>query len=128
MGTGKSTFARALLNELSPDFSSHGSPTFPLVQQYPSHEGHPIYHIDLYRLKNDVELEDSGILHQIEEPGSLSLVEWPNLFPDSFAFWRKQEQKGVAKAVSFRAKNVIEIKIENSDQGPDLRNYRIQYL
>lgn len=104
MGAGKSTFARLLLSELVADFSSQGSPTFPLVQTYQAKAGHSIYHIDLYRLKNENELEDSGILHQIEEPKSLALVEWPNLFEDAFSFWKKPNR--------MHTKNVYELKIE----------------
>lgn len=119
MGAGKSTFARILLTQLSPGFSSQGSPTFPLVQQYLSAHGHPIYHVDLYRLKNERELEDSGILEQIEEQGTLSLVEWPNLFQKTFAYWKDSTRK--------RAKKVIEITIKDSERGPAFRNYHVGF-
>jgi tRNA threonylcarbamoyladenosine biosynthesis protein TsaE len=120
MGAGKSTFARELLSELVVDFSSQGSPTFPLVQEYRARAAFSIYHIDLYRLKNEGELEDSGILHQIEEPTALALVEWPNLFSGVFAYWKDSSR--------MRAKVVIEVKIENSTTGSDLRNYFIQIV
>lgn len=120
MGAGKSTFARVLLSELVEGFSSMGSPTFPLVQEYRARAGFPIYHIDLYRLKNERELEDSGILHQIEESSALALVEWPDLFPGVFAYWKDSSRK--------RAKQVIVVKIENATTGSDLRNYFIQIV
>ena len=124
MGSGKSTFARVLLSEMVPGFSSQGSPTFPLVQEYQAKAGHPIYHIDLYRLKHEGELEDSGILHQIEELRSLSLVEWPDLFPDVFAYWRDSSRK--------RAKNIVVVSIENtaiSSGASDVhRNYFIEIV
>lgn len=117
MGSGKSTFARILLSELVSDFSSQGSPTFPLVQEYRSKTGFPIYHIDLYRLKNELELEDSGILHQIEEQGALALVEWSSLFPDTFLYWKDNSR--------FHTKQVIEISIKNENYD-HLRHYKIQ--
>lgn len=107
MGAGKSTFARLILAELVPHFSSRGSPTFPLVQEYRSKTDFPVYHIDLYRLKNENELENAGILQQIEEFGSLALVEWPDLFEESFSFWNRASQT--------RPKSVIQVKIKRSD-------------
>jgi tRNA threonylcarbamoyladenosine biosynthesis protein TsaE len=106
MGSGKSTFARFVLSVLVEKFSSQGSPTFPLVQEYRAKSGFPIYHIDLYRLKNEMELEDSGILHQIEEPGSLALVEWPGLFPDVFSYWKNDAR--------IRMKRVLNVEISAS--------------
>ncbi len=111
MGAGKSTFARVLLSELVSGFSSQGSPTFPLVQEYRARDGFPVYHIDLYRLKNEAELEDSGILHQIEELGALALVEWPNMFPSVFSYWKDSSR--------MRAKTVWTVAIS----GEEFRNY-----
>lgn len=108
-----------ILSELVEGFSSMGSPTFPLVQEYQAKAGFPIYHIDLYRLKNEAELEDSGILHQIEEQGALALVEWPDQFPDAFSYWRDHTR--------MRNKQVIEVMIDSADSGasPEFRNYKI---
>jgi tRNA threonylcarbamoyl adenosine modification protein YjeE len=120
MGAGKSTFARVLLSYLARNFSSQGSPTFPLVQEYSSKNGNPIYHIDLYRLKNQSELEDSGILNQIEEHGALALVEWPDLFPEVFAYWKNHSRQ--------RLKNVVTVKILNPLKSLDstLRDYILE--
>jgi tRNA threonylcarbamoyl adenosine modification protein YjeE len=126
MGAGKSTFARVLLSQLVAGFSSQGSPTFPLVQEYRAHDGSAIYHIDLYRLKNEGELEDSGILHQIEEQGACALVEWPDMFANTFSYWRSGAADSAPSAHK-RAKNVVEVSISPSDQGADLRNYKIQF-
>jgi|GEM_PF-2429324 len=105
MGAGKSTFARALLAVLAPSSRSMGSPTFPLVQEYRTQTGGIVYHIDLYRLKSERELEDSGIESQIEEPGSAALVEWASLFEDAFAHWWDESRK--------RRKKVIRVRIES---------------
>lgn len=115
MGAGKSTFARVLLSEIAPSQRSMGSPTFPLVQEYRASAGYSIYHIDLYRLKNEQELADSGIESQIEESGSTALVEWASLFEDSFAHWLDDSRK--------RRKKVFLVRIE--DAGEETRHYEI---
>jgi tRNA threonylcarbamoyladenosine biosynthesis protein TsaE len=121
MGSGKSTFARVLLSCLVNGFSSQGSPTFPLVQEYHSKIGETIYHIDLYRLKNEMELEDSGILHQIEQQDSLALIEWASLFPDAFSHWKNDSR--------MRFKKVVEIEIFENKNSPSsqYRDYKIYY-
>jgi tRNA threonylcarbamoyl adenosine modification protein YjeE len=123
MGSGKSTFVRALLEILSPGVRSQGSPTFPLVQEYRAkgqEESYPIYHIDLYRLKNEQELSDSGIESQIEEPGALACIEWPSLFTDFYAYWSSE-------SIQHR-KKVIRVKITDEGIEPSLRHYRLHTL
>ena len=124
MGAGKSTFARALLEILAPGQLSKGSPTFPLVQEYRLGSGvapdlgSKIYHIDLYRLTSANELEESGILSQIEEPGALVLVEWANQFPSEFQYWLTPQPRA-------RQKAVWSIGIQQAGK-PDLRHFRLQ--
>jgi tRNA threonylcarbamoyladenosine biosynthesis protein TsaE len=119
MGAGKSTWARVLLSEIAPSQRSMGSPTFPLVQEYRASRGFPVYHIDLYRLKSDHELEDSGIESQIEEAGSTALVEWASMFESSFIHWFDDTRK--------KRKHVYLVRIENSKED-DLRNYTISEI
>ena len=123
MGAGKSTWARAMLQELCPMQITHGSPTFPLVQEYQgvdvlTTQSLRIYHIDLYRLKNENELQDSGIERQIEEPGVVALVEWVSLFPEFFRYWTSSQH---------RRKKVFQVTIEATAK-PNLRNYIITEL
>ncbi len=117
MGAGKSTFVRACLKALSPKSRSAGSPTFSLVNEYRADQGYTIYHIDLYRLKDENELQDSGIESQIEEPGALVFVEWASLFPDYFSYWWDASRK--------KMKTVIQVRIENTDD-PAKRSIHIR--
>lgn len=117
MGAGKSTFVREILKVLSPYSLSQGSPTFPIVQTYTTKDVSPFYHIDLYRIKDAEELEDSGIEAQLEEENTTSCIEWASLFSDQFAHWFSQNEMT-------RKKNVYLVMIETAAEG--LRNYSIQ--
>ena len=116
MGAGKSTFARFVIEALCPGAISHGSPTFPLVQTYRTPSGMPVYHIDLYRLRNSSELEDSGILEQFEEKGGLVLVEWGSLFMDDLRAYRETPER--------IGKRTVRISIDPGNE-EDRRTYRI---
>lgn len=74
LGAGKTTFARGFIAKLCPDEESVPSPTFTLVQTYPSEIG-DIWHFDLYRLK----LAEEAYELSIEEAfaSGISLIEWP---------------------------------------------------
>jgi len=82
MGTGKTTFIHALCETLGvKDVIS--SPTFSIINQYETKTGESIYHIDLYRLKN----EQEAILTGVEEclySGKICFVEWPDIAPGIF--------------------------------------------
>ena len=117
MGAGKSSLVRVLMRQLAPKVASQGSPTFPLVQEYRAEKGFPIYHMDLYRLKNEAELEDSGIEAQIEERGALVFIEWASLFEDYFSFYQRNPER--------ISKKSIQIFIEPGES--ETRNYRMLF-
>jgi tRNA threonylcarbamoyladenosine biosynthesis protein TsaE len=59
MGTGKTLFARGVAEGLGlPQGRGVRSPTFTLVHEYMGR--HPIYHLDLYRIRGEEELEGIG--------------------------------------------------------------------
>ena len=116
MGAGKSTFVREILAGLAPEIRSQGSPTFPLVQTYLTKNGTFFYHIDLYRLKNEGELSESGIESQIEEQNTIVCVEWASLFAGAFAHWFDPS--------SPKRKIIYLVKIEQAEDGN--RNYEIE--
>ena len=61
------------------------SPTFSIINQYATKDGAVIYHMDLYRIKNEAEAIASGVEDCLLS-GNACLVEWPEMaegiFPD----------------------------------------------
>jgi tRNA threonylcarbamoyladenosine biosynthesis protein TsaE len=75
MGAGKTTLIHALCEVLGvKDVVS--SPTFSVINQYLDASGQAVYHIDLYRLKDEEEAFNAGVEDCLYS-GNLCLVEWP---------------------------------------------------
>jgi tRNA threonylcarbamoyladenosine biosynthesis protein TsaE len=83
MGAGKTTFIHALC-AIRGVTDTVGSPTFSIVNEY-RYGGGKIYHLDLYRLKDEEEALRAGV-EDVLYSGDLCFVEWPDrapgLFPD----------------------------------------------
>lgn len=81
MGAGKTTFIQALCEAKKVE-DLVGSPTFSLINEYRFPDG-IIYHLDLYRLKDDEEALRAGIEDCLYS-GEICLVEWPERAPGIF--------------------------------------------
>jgi len=97
MGVGKSTFARAFLSYFGIEQGGAGSPTFAIAHEYLTSEGQPLLHADLYRLRSEDELEDTGINAAIWERELICLVEWSSLFPGWVASVEKNPSRRLFK-------------------------------
>jgi tRNA threonylcarbamoyladenosine biosynthesis protein TsaE len=83
MGSGKTSFIRALCGVKNVK-ETVGSPTFSIINEYSSGTD-TIYHLDLYRLKDEEEAIRAGVEDCLYS-GEICLVEWPDraagIFPD----------------------------------------------
>ena len=83
LGSGKTLLAKGIAKGLGvEDEREVSSPSFVLVNEYRGRL--PVYHVDLYRLQDSIEVEDIGWEEFISGPG-VTLVEWaekvPSLLP-----------------------------------------------
>lgn len=81
MGAGKTTFISAVAKALG-SRDKISSPTFSLINEYVI-PGGVMYHLDLYRLKDEKEAIDAGVEDCIYS-GQLCMVEWPGKSPGLF--------------------------------------------
>ncbi|SLN69221.1 tRNA threonylcarbamoyladenosine biosynthesis protein TsaE [Falsiruegeria litorea R37] len=79
IGSGKTFFARNLIQSLLDHPEDVPSPTFTLVQVYETSVGE-IWHSDLYRLTSIDEVEELGLIEAFET--SICLIEWPEKLDD----------------------------------------------
>jgi tRNA threonylcarbamoyladenosine biosynthesis protein TsaE len=78
MGAGKTTFVKALCAAKGVEDAT-ASPTFSIINQYISGDLRPIYHLDLYRLRDEEEAIAAGVEETIYQPGATSFIEWPDI-------------------------------------------------
>ena len=82
MGAGKTTFVHAVCDSLGVS-TAVSSPTFSIINEYKSAKGEIIYHLDLYRIKDEQEAINAGVEDCLYS-GNLCLVEWPEITPELF--------------------------------------------
>ncbi|PYE55693.1 tRNA (adenosine(37)-N6)-threonylcarbamoyltransferase complex ATPase subunit type 1 TsaE [Deinococcus yavapaiensis] len=81
LGSGKTTLTTGLMTSLK--FSGEvSSPTYALMQIYPTAEG-DVVHVDAYRVKHPDELYSMD-LERLVDDSRLSIMEWGQLYYDDF--------------------------------------------
>ena len=85
MGAGKTTFIKALCEELGVE-DVITSPTFAIINEYTSHSSllaphSSIFHFDFYRIKKLEEVYDMGYEDYFYS-GALCFIEWPELIEE----------------------------------------------
>ena len=79
LGAGKTEFSRAFIQALCPG-EKVTSPTYNIVIGYECRvagEGLTINHFDLYRIKDESELEEIGFTEALAN--GISIIEWPQV-------------------------------------------------
>jgi tRNA threonylcarbamoyladenosine biosynthesis protein TsaE len=79
LGAGKTSLIKEICLKLGSD-DNFSSPTYSIINEYIYPEG-KIYHLDLYRIRNTIELLDIG-LDEILGSGNYCFFEWPELAED----------------------------------------------
>jgi tRNA threonylcarbamoyladenosine biosynthesis protein TsaE len=82
MGAGKTTFVHALCEVMGvKDVIT--SPTFAIINQYTTAANENVYHLDLYRLKDEQEAFHAGVEDCLYS-GCYCFAEWPEKAPGIF--------------------------------------------
>lgn len=83
MGAGKTTLINALCNHIG-TIEKANSPSYAIINEYLTHNGHEVFHFDFYRIKNIEEVFDLGYEDYFYS-GNYCFIEWPekveNLLP-----------------------------------------------
>jgi len=84
LGAGKTTFVQGMALGLGIK-KLVNSPTFLLIKKYIVDKKN-VYHIDLYRLNSEKDIEGTGLLDILKEKDSIVIIEWAekmgSLLPD----------------------------------------------
>ena len=98
VGSGKTEFARLIIKASAKkeniDIEEISSPTFSLIQSY-EFKSRKISHIDLYRVKSELELFELGIPDVFDS--QITILEWPEIL----------EKRSLSRYVSI---NILETK------------------
>jgi len=115
IGTGKTTFARFLINNYEKDNeikeSEVLSPTFNISFEYEIKD-FLIKHYDLYRLKKEIDINNIGLFEDVEK--SIILIEWPELI--------KQKPKNRID-IFFKYTDDLDKRLINIKSSGRLKNY-----
>jgi tRNA threonylcarbamoyladenosine biosynthesis protein TsaE len=80
IGAGKTTFVQGLARPLDTGDQIQ-SPTFTIVAEHSGADldGRPLhlYHVDLYRLEGDTDLDSIGLDEYLADPDGITVIEWP---------------------------------------------------
>jgi tRNA threonylcarbamoyladenosine biosynthesis protein TsaE len=81
LGSGKTTLVKGIAEGLEAASQDDvTSPTFTLIHEYRGPEV-TVYHVDLYRIDTQRELDTLGLDELIASEGSLVVIEWGEKFP-----------------------------------------------
>lgn len=88
LGSGKTLLTKGILHALGYDIDEVTSPSFALVNLYKTAE-FDVYHIDLWRLDNNINASEAVGLDEILEGGdAIVIVEWADRLHEPVIFHR----------------------------------------
>jgi tRNA threonylcarbamoyladenosine biosynthesis protein TsaE len=107
LGAGKTTLVKGIAEGLQAATRDDiTSPTFTLIHGFRGPEV-TLYHVDLYRIETERELQTLGLDELFAEPGNLVVLEWGEKFPRfqrerdaEIAIERRGEQERKVRLVS----------------------------
>jgi tRNA threonylcarbamoyladenosine biosynthesis protein TsaE len=76
LGSGKTTFTQGFAKGLGLE-GRLLSPTFIILRSYETPRVHNFYHIDLYRITNEQDMDILGIQEIFTDPAAVIVIEWP---------------------------------------------------
>lgn len=77
LGAGKTTLVTAFCKELGV-LDRVSSPTFSIINEYITKKDEPVYHLDLYRLKDVEEALNIGVEDYLYQ-NNYTFIEWPEI-------------------------------------------------
>jgi tRNA threonylcarbamoyladenosine biosynthesis protein TsaE len=104
LGAGKTLFTKGIASFFGIDPSRVVSPTFALVNRYGGGRS-VLYHVDLYRIETERELEELG-LEEMEAEGAVVVVEWA----DKLGRYRRRDATEVRIEVTGPSERRIEVR------------------
>jgi tRNA threonylcarbamoyladenosine biosynthesis protein TsaE len=79
LGAGKTQLVKGLARGLGFE-GDVTSPTFTIIHEYRGGRL-PIYHIDLYRIRSEMEAVDLGLEEYLPSQDGVTIIEWPERIP-----------------------------------------------
>ena len=76
LGAGKTVISRGVASGLGIT-EPVTSPTFTVAQEYRTPDGHWLFHLDMYRIDDEMSAVAFGIEEYLFSPTAITLVEWP---------------------------------------------------
>lgn len=77
LGSGKTTIIKAICKKIGVA-DKVTSPTFTVINEYKTRKNEPVFHVDLYRIKNKEELFDIGLTEYLSGE-YYCFIEWPDM-------------------------------------------------
>lgn len=103
LGSGKTRFVKGIAKALNLS-KEVSSPTYNLINEYPGEI--PLFHMDLYRLDNEMDLLNIGFEDYLYRDG-IVVIEWPelayNLLPEDFLFIKFVIMSKNKRKIKFKA-------------------------